>query len=87
MVFNIAHRRKPYDLSKESAEAGRHRGKAAVFRARSRASSRSRAKGLLFHANFKSCAGSDQPLVQKKDLPCYFWRKSNQNVGVDTPAG
>ena len=33
--------------------------------ARSRTSSRSRAKGLLFHANFKGCAESDQLLVHK----------------------
>ena len=45
-------------------------------------SKRSRAKGLLCGANFEGRAESDQPLVQKKDLPCYFWRKSNQNVGV-----
>ena len=46
----------------------------------------SRAKGLLLVQISKTVHSPTNRLF-KRDLPCYFWRKSNQNVGLDTPAG
>lgn len=41
----------------------------------------SRAKGLLLVQISKTVHSPTNRLF-KRDLPCYFWRKSNQNVGV-----
>ena len=46
---------------------------------------RSREKGVRFMQISKAMQSPTNRWF-KRDLPCYFWRKSNQNVGVDTPA-